>query len=220
MPAAAVPALIVSVALLPVTTDDGLMLAVAPVGTPETDKEIDSGLPDTTAVLMVEVPDVAGARERLVGNALIEKSFVVVVMVNVTVVECVALGLVPVTTIEYVPTLAVPVSIARVELPPVATDAGLKLALAPSGTPETESEMFSALPDITAVLMLEVAEVPGARDRFDGDALIEKSLTAGPQDGNLKVPIRVLQLNDPVAARYSFVYQNVQSSLGSTAIML
>src|SRR5437879_323603 len=98
------------------------MLPVAPLGNPDTVKEIDSGLPDTTAVPMFDVPDVPGERDRLVGNALIEKSFVVaVVMVNITVVECVALRLVPVTTMEYVPALAVPVSIVSVELPPVAT---------------------------------------------------------------------------------------------------
>src|SRR5438094_341797 len=167
-------------ALLPVTTDDGLMLAVAPVGTPETDKEIDSGLPDTTAVLMVEVPDVPGARERLVGNALIEKSFVVVVMVNVTVVECVVLGLVPVTTTEYVPALAVPASIVSVELPPDVTDVGSTVAVAPLGTPEMEREMSSGLPETTAVLMVEEPEAPDARDKLDGDELIENSLAAGP----------------------------------------
>ena len=34
------------------------------------------------------------------------------------------------------------------------------------------------------------------------------------QLGNLKLPIRVLQLS-PVVVKYSFVYQNVQSSTGS-----
>jgi hypothetical protein len=41
-----------------------------------------------------------------------------------------------------------------------------------------------------------------------------------PQLGNLNEPMRVFQLNDPLAGRYSVVYQKVQSSLGSTDIML
>ena len=38
------------------------------------------------------------------------------------------------------------------------------------------------------------------------------------QPGNLKLAMRVLQLKLPLAFRYSVVYQNVQSSLGSTVI--
>jgi hypothetical protein len=47
-----------------------------------------------------------------------------------------------------------------------------------------------------------------------GDAEMEKS---GPpeQAANLKDPMNVLQLNEPLYGRYSFEYQNVQSSLGS-----
>ena len=41
-----------------------------------------------------------------------------------------------------------------------------------------------------------------------------------PQDVNLKDPIRVFQLNEPLVVRYSFVYQKVQSSAGSTLILL
>ena len=43
--------------------------------------------------------------------------------------------------------------------------------------------------------------------------------TAG-QPGNLKLAMRVLQLKLPFAFRYSFVYQKVQSSPGSTVIAL
>jgi hypothetical protein len=41
-----------------------------------------------------------------------------------------------------------------------------------------------------------------------------------PQDANLKDPMRVFQLNEPFVVRYSFVYQKVQSSAGSTLILL
>src|SRR5262249_29953534 len=40
------------------------------------------------------------------------------------------------------------------------------------------------------------------------------------QDGNLNEAIRVDQLNVPFVWRYSFAYQKVQSSVGSTAIEL
>lgn len=40
------------------------------------------------------------------------------------------------------------------------------------------------------------------------------------QPGSLNELIQVLQLNEPDAFRYSFVYQNVQSSTGSTVIAL
>ena len=55
---------------------------------------------------------------------------------------------------------------------------------------------------------------------LDGEAASEKSDTAGPQLGNLKLAIRVFQLKAPLLGMYWFVYQKVQSSLGSTAIML
>ena len=106
------------------------------------------------------------------------------------------------------------------ELPPAVTDVGLGVAVAPAGTPETVRAIVSALPAMRAVLMVETPEAPGARETLGGDALIEKSLVTGPQLGNLRVPIRVFQLNLPLVGRYWLVYQKVQSSPGSTAIML
>jgi len=38
------------------------------------------------------------------------------------------------------------------------------------------------------------------------------------QDGNLNDAIHVLQLNEPLDFKYSVVYQNVQSSTGSTVM--
>ena len=49
---------------------------------------------------------------------------------------------------------------------------------------------------------------------------MKSGVGAPPQPGNLKEPMRVLQLKLPVVFRYSFVYQNVQSSAGSTVIAL
>ena len=46
------------------------------------------------------------------------------------------------------------------------------------------------------------------------------AVTVEPQPGNLKFAIRVFQLKVPVVFMYSWVYQNVQSSTGSTVMEL
>ena len=51
-------------------------------------------------------------------------------------------------------------------------------------------------------------------------ALVIAGAASGTHDGNLNVPIRVCQLNEPFVVRYSVVYQKVQSSTGSTTIEL
>src|SRR3954468_13068669 len=107
----------------------------------------------------------------------------------------------------------------RVELPPAVTEVGLKDADAPAGTPVTLRLTDSAEPLRTAVLIVTGALPPWANDTLVGFALIEKLLpTAPPHPGNLKEPIRVLQLNVPFAGMYSVANQNVQSSAGSTDI--
>ena len=118
------------------------------------------------------------------------------------------------------PAAAVPALSASVELEPVVTEAGVKPAVAPLGTPDIERLMVSALPDNRAVEMVLLPPVPAARLKVVGLAEMEKSLVATPQPGNLNEAIRVTQLNDPFAGISSVVYQNVQSSAGSTAIML
>ena len=52
-----------------------------------------------------------------------------------------------------------------------------------------------------------------------GLAPMEKSFVT-PHPGSLNVPIRVLQLNEPFAGMYSFAYQNVHPSAGSTPMEL
>jgi len=73
---------------------------------------------------------------------------------------------------------------------------------------------------VTAVEIVLVPELPCAAEMLVGFADIEKSLLGVPQPGNLNDAMRVLQLNDPSLGMYSVVYQNVQSSVGSTAIIL
>jgi len=54
-----------------------------------------------------------------------------------------------------------------------------------------------------------------------GAAEREKSgAGAPPQEVNLNDPIRVCQLKLPLAAKYSLVYQKVQSSAGSMLMLL
>jgi hypothetical protein len=65
------------------------------------------------------------------------------------------------------------------------------------------------------------ALVPGSTVLEEGVTLTEKSGVGGPpQEGNLNVAMRVLQLNVPLVNKYSFVYQKVQSSTGSTLMPL
>ena len=78
-----------------------------------------------------------------------------------------------------------------------------------------------AVPEVTAVEMVLVPLPPEVTVTVVGLALIEKSLaTTPPQPGNLNEPIRVLQLKAPFAGMYSVVYQKVQSSAGSTTMLL
>ena len=71
-----------------------------------------------------------------------------------------------------------------------------------------------------AVEIVEVPLPPWPMLRLVGAALIEKS--GGPlvQLGNLNEPTLVCQLKLPLPARYWFVYQNVQSSVGSTNMLV
>src|SRR5437763_274301 len=118
----------------------------------------------------------------------------------VTVTEALALWLtvpdVPVTVNVAVVAAAVEAAVrVRVELPPAVTETtAVEVVLVP----------VAFCPSVSAL----------------GLAEMEKSFVAtAPQFGNLKDPIRVFQLKVPFAGRYSVVYQKVQSSDGSTAII-
>ena len=82
----------------PAVTDVGLRLTVGPAGETLAVRLTVPAEPLVTAVLIVEEPLAPWTIERLVGLALIEKSFVCgAVTLTVTVVLCVALPSVPVT---------------------------------------------------------------------------------------------------------------------------
>jgi hypothetical protein len=118
-----------------------------------------------------------------------------------------------------VPAAAVPLLNVSVDVPAPVMLAGLKDAEAPAGRPLTDRFTVCAEPDVTAVEIVDEPLPPWVTDTVDGLADIEKSfVTVPPQLGNLNDPIRVDQLNAPLAGMYSLVNQNVQSSLGSTDI--
>ncbi len=89
---------------------------------------------------------------------------------------CVAEAPVPVIV-----TLDVPVGvlelvvIVTVEDAPAVTELGLKLAVAPVGRPEAESATLCALPEVTAVETVAVAELPGVTVAAVGLTESEKS---------------------------------------------
>ena len=72
--------------------------------------------------------------------------------------------------------------------------------------------------DVGVLVGVDVGVLVGVNVGVDVGVLV------GPiepvQPGNLKEAMRVLQLNVPVAFRYSLVYQKVQSSTGSTVMAL
>ena len=70
-------------------------------------------------------------------------------------------------------------------------------------------------------MIVLVALAPWVTLTEEGEAPTEKSgVGVPPQESNLNDAMRVLQLNVPLAFRYSFVYQKVQSSTGSTVSAL
>src|SRR5205085_168330 len=103
---------------------------------------------------------------------------------------------------------------------PALTEAGLKLTVVPEGTPPAPSATFCRDPLVTVVFIGDVPLLPCAMLRLDGLAPIEKSDGPLVQLGNLNDAMRVCQLKLPFVVRYSSVYQNVQSSLGSTVMLV
>jgi len=96
--------------------------------------------------------------------------------VKVTDVVWVADAPVPVTVSVYVLGAAVPPLIVRVELPPEVIGLGLNDADAPLGMPLIERDTLWAPPDVTAVLIALVPEVPCVTIKLLGLAEMEKSL--------------------------------------------
>ena len=81
-----------------------------------------------------------------------------------------------------------------------------------SGTPP----IVAVAPDWKSVPLI-VTGVPPDEGPFAGTIPVTVGGGRLVQFANLKVPTRVCQLKVPLAVRYSVVYQNVQSSVGSSA---
>ena len=71
-----------------------------------------------------------------------------------------------------------------------------------------------------ALVAVTVAPASGAE--VAESVIVPVRVPTGPvvQDGNLKEPIRVCQLKEPVVCMYTWVYQKVQSSAGSRLSVL
>jgi hypothetical protein len=63
-----------------------------------------------------------------------------------------------------------------VDEPPLVTEVGLKLTLAPLGTPEAPRLTVCAEPEVVAVLIVDVVLSPWLTVPLVGEAEIEKSL--------------------------------------------
>ena len=140
--------------------------------------------------------------------------------VSVNVVECEAEAAVPVMVTLYVPA-GVDADVARVRLddPPAVTDVGLKVAVAPVGSPDADRATDSAVPEVTAVLTMAVVDPPAVTVPEVGLTEIEKLFPPVlAQPGSVNEARRVFQLKVPLAGMYSWAYQKVQPSTGSTTI--
>jgi hypothetical protein len=174
-------------------------------------------------VVMVGATDPPATTLPDVGLAAIVKSSAggVGLTVRLTVVEWVAEVAVPVTVIVLdAAGVELDVEIVIVDVPPLVTEAGLNDAVVPAGRPVADSVTLSAEPETSDVVIVDVAELPCVAEIAVGLAEMEKSLVIGPpQPGNLNDAMRVDQLNEPLALRYSLENQNVQLSSGSTLML-
>ena len=124
----------------------------------------------------------------------------------------------PVTVSVYEPAgVDALVATVSVEDPVGEVAAGLNVPVAPLGSPATDQVTEPVYPLVAVALAVYVVDPPAVTAWLAGDAETVKSGAAvAPQPATLNVPIRVCQLNAPLDARYSFVYQNVHWSFGST----
>ena len=129
------------------------------------------------------------------------------------------------TVTVALPVVAVPDAVSvRVEVAlPFAggvTGLGENAAVTPLGKPEALSVVAELKLFRLVTVMVLVPLEPWTMVREEGEAPMVKSGVELPQVGNLKFAMRVFQLKVPLVFIYSVVYQNVQSSTGSTCIAL
>ena len=146
--------------------------------------------------------------------------------VRLSVALCVVEPDVPVIVTVAVPVVAdaeaVSVSVEET-LPPDAgvTGFGENAAVTPAGRPLALSVVAAWKPFKLEIVTVLAPLDPCVTDKEDGESAMLKSGDAvPPHPGNLKLLMRVFQLKLPDVFMYSCVYQNVQSSTGSTCIAL
>ena len=154
-----------------------LKLAVTPVGNPATDSPTAELNPPLTVVVIVELPDVPCARDRLEGDATTVKSAgCAAFTVRDSVAVCVIPPPVPVMVTFTVPVAAVLLAVrVRLEVPGVPTEAGLKLAVTPEGRPEADNETVELKPPSAEVETVTPAELPCVTETLEGARLKVKS---------------------------------------------
>ena len=146
--------------------------------------------------------------------------------VRVMVVLCVVEPDVPVTVTVTVPVAAeeeaVSVSVEfTLPLAGGVTGFGEKAAVTPLGKPVALRVVAELNPLRLVIVIVLVPFDPCVMVRELGEApMVKSGEPVLPQPGNLKLAMRVLQLNVPVVFKYSCVYQNVQSSTGSICMAL
>lgn len=193
--------------------------AVTPLGKAEVLSDTEPVKPLRSVTEIVLLPLVPCFTVKLVGEADSEK-FGVAVAFTVSEMEVVWVKdpEVPVTVTVAVPVVAVLLAVSVNTLLEVV---GLvpKLAVTPEGRPEAERLTDPVKPFRSVTEMVLLPLLPWVTLNELGEAESEKSAEP-PQLENLKFAMRVLQLKLPLDFRYSLVYQNVQSSVGSTVIAL
>src|SRR5271157_3782022 len=136
----------------------GLKLTVVPEGMPEADRLMALLKPPLTVVVMVDVPGLPWTTLSEAGEAESAK-LGGATTVSVTVAVCWIPPPLPLTVMGYVPTgVLLPTVMVMVELPAPGADIvpGLKLTVAPDGTPEADRLIALLKPPLMVVVIVDV----------------------------------------------------------------
>jgi hypothetical protein len=149
---------------------DGLAITVPKLGDADTKRLTVPVKPPSGVTVIVLEPELPWTIERLVGLAVMVKSWIK----TVTVVVWLRLPLAPVTVTVYVPALSEQLSVA---LPEAVTEDGLIVHTSPLGLDVLESVTVPVKPLTGVTVMVELADWPGNALVLVGLALIWKSTT-------------------------------------------
>jgi lipoprotein-anchoring transpeptidase ErfK/SrfK len=144
----------------PAVTELGLRVAVRPAGV-VAERLTAPAVPVTSAVLIVLVPELPCTTVRLLGLAVIEKSFpgAALTLTNTSATRTTGPS-VPTASMPWRPTgTAGPTVMVIVEPPPAVIEEGLKVAVRPGSVEEKERATVPGLP-ITVVLIAAVMLEP------------------------------------------------------------